>query len=195
MVNTPKCTYTHTCILSDGDTHLQKQGHAIDIFTKCSLCKPNIVGSSAVSFQRCRRFSVSLLPLSSSQSFLKVHICQWFVNQPAKFTTLRSNVFLFLVVLHVNLACCREQRRKICKAVKITPPFTWCWKRPFHSFTERAGGKYLSMQVKKMSTNHHTHTLKTVKTAFSDHSRPTYTWTYCRLFPVYIKNKYTPMCM
>lgn len=38
-------------------------------------------------------------------------------------------------------------------------------------------------------------TLETVKTAFSDHSSPTCTWTYCTVFPVYIKNKYTPMCM
>lgn len=112
-VNTPICTYTcihahiHTHILSDGDTHacLQEQGHAHtcwlthvhpcaqDVFTKCSLCKVSKVRSSGTYFQLCRRFSVSLLPLSSSQSFLKVHICQWFVNQPAKFTTLRSNVF------------------------------------------------------------------------------------------------------
>lgn len=98
-------THLYTFRGRDTHTHLQKQGHAhacvpthvhsfaIDIFTKCSLCKPNKVGSSAIYFQPRRRFSVSLLPLSSSQSFLKVHICQWFVNQPAKFTTLRSNVF------------------------------------------------------------------------------------------------------
>lgn len=107
-VSTPKRTYTHTrtCIPLKWDihthTHAQKEGYihmcvpthvhsyAIDIFTKCKL---NKVGSSAIYVQPCRRFSVSLLPFSSSQSFLKVYICQWFLNQPAKFTTLRSNVF------------------------------------------------------------------------------------------------------
>lgn len=167
--------YTHTCIHSDRDTHdtptetgsrtcmcanTHVHSLAVDVFTKSSLCKPNKRGSSAIYFQPRRRFSVSLLPLSSSQSFLKVHICQWFVNQPAKFTTLRSNVFLFLVVLHVNLACWRGQRRKICKAVKITPPFTWCWKRPFHSFIEQAGREVFIYAGEKMNTKPvHAHTL------------------------------------
>ena len=119
-------------------------------FTKCSVCKLNKVCSSVVYFELQALFCLPPPPLLLVVLFFfKVHICQWFVKQPAKFTTLRSNVFLFLVVLHFNLACWKEQKRKICKAVKITPPFTWCWKRPFHSFTEMAGGKYLSMQVKK----------------------------------------------
>lgn len=95
-------THTHSFIFRQGRTHTyrsrvthvcQHTCAPIDNSTKCSLCKPNKVGSSAIYFQPRRRFSVSLLPLSSSKSVLKLHICQWFVNQPAKFTTLRSNVF------------------------------------------------------------------------------------------------------
>lgn len=108
-VNTPKCTYAHTLVYFQmriqAQTHTEARllahvcvpthvrSFAIDILTKCTLCKLNTVRSSAIYVQPCRHFSVSLLPLSSSQSFLKVHICQWFLNQPAKFTTLRSDVF------------------------------------------------------------------------------------------------------
>lgn len=64
-------------------------------------------------------------------------------------------------MLHVNLARWREPGRKICKAVKITHTFHLVLgkRRPFHSFTERAGGKYLSV---------HAHTLNWGENAFLD---------------------------
>lgn len=127
--------------------------------------------------------------LSSSQSFLKVHICLWFLNQSAKFTTLRSNVFLFLVVLHVNLARWREPGRKICKAVKIPTPFTWCWGKEglfIHSQRELEGCIYLCML-----------TLKTGGGMLSQ-TRLQYIWACCELFPLHGANEYTlvsaPQC-
>lgn len=39
-------------------------------------------------------FIFSLPGFFLSLSFLKVHICQWFVNQAAKFTTSRLNIFI-----------------------------------------------------------------------------------------------------
>lgn len=51
------------------------------------------------------------------------------------------------------------------------------------------------MQVKKNEYQPaHTHKPKTVEAASSDHSGSADPWTYCRLFPVYIRNKYSPMC-
>lgn len=95
-------TQAHACVFSDAHTHT----HTRLVCAKMHLHSPRTslasafyanqtkVGSSAISVESCCHFSASLLPLlSSSQSFLKVHICLWFLNQPAKFTTLRSTVF------------------------------------------------------------------------------------------------------
>lgn len=129
-------------------------------------------------------------PSPPGSPFKNVHICQWFANQPAKFTTLRSNVFSFLVVLHINLASRREQRRTICKAVKITPPFTWLWKRVFHSDCRKIWKEVFIYAGEKRSKDRCSH--KQLKCP------PVTTLALCilgytvRLFPVYIKNKFTP---